>query len=233
MRVCRRFLAGIPHLRPGHPCVTHPSATPSLSRKKGRTFDLHVLGTPPAFILSQDQTRHPIGSISPSTCPRQATVSSPWLVQVAIQAKLLLFFFSPFALGCSQIHACSLLLVTTSTTGKPHVLDRNCLRRLRVSLQLLFCFPLFSCQGTRLSGYFAHFGQHRYYYISQVLCQALVLQPLLFSKNNAWLLFPTEKPIQNRVNINRHNDPGVQFHALGKTILEDTTLTWQKMSIIL
>jgi hypothetical protein len=24
-----------------------------------RTFDLHVLGTPPAFILSQDQTRHP------------------------------------------------------------------------------------------------------------------------------------------------------------------------------
>jgi hypothetical protein len=31
---------------------------------------------------------------------------------------------------------------------------------------LLFCFPLFSCQGTRLSGYFAHFGQHRYYYIS-------------------------------------------------------------------
>jgi hypothetical protein len=23
-----------------------------------RAFDLHVLGTPPAFILSQDQTRH-------------------------------------------------------------------------------------------------------------------------------------------------------------------------------
>ena len=92
MRVCRQFLAGIPHPRPGHPCVTHPSATPSLSRKKERTFDLHVLGTPPAFILSQDQTRHPIGSMSPSTCPRQATVSSPWLVQVAIQAKLLLFF---------------------------------------------------------------------------------------------------------------------------------------------
>jgi hypothetical protein len=27
--------------------------------KNERTFDLHVLGTPPAFILSQDQTRHP------------------------------------------------------------------------------------------------------------------------------------------------------------------------------
>ena len=54
MRACRRFLAGIPHFGPGHPCVTHPSATPS-SRKK-REFDLHVLGTPPALILSQDQT---------------------------------------------------------------------------------------------------------------------------------------------------------------------------------
>src|SRR6266581_3183260 len=55
MRSCRQFLAGIPHLGVGHPCVTHPSATPFLRR----SFDLHVLGTPPAFILSQDQTRHP------------------------------------------------------------------------------------------------------------------------------------------------------------------------------
>ena len=31
MRVCRRFLAGIPHLGVGHPCVTHPSATPCAS----------------------------------------------------------------------------------------------------------------------------------------------------------------------------------------------------------
>ena len=58
MRSCRRFLAGIPHQRVGHPCVTHPSATPSCRSK--RAFDLHVLGTPPAFILSQDQTRHPV-----------------------------------------------------------------------------------------------------------------------------------------------------------------------------
>ena len=35
--------------------VTHPSAT--LAAPKGRLpFDLHVLGLPPAFILSQDQT---------------------------------------------------------------------------------------------------------------------------------------------------------------------------------
>ena len=34
MRYCRRFLAGIPHPRAGHPCVTHPSATPSPSEEK-------------------------------------------------------------------------------------------------------------------------------------------------------------------------------------------------------
>src|ERR1700693_4388090 len=53
MRYCRRFLAGIPHRKVDHPRVPHPSATPLLLR----AFDLHVLGTPPAFILSQDQTR--------------------------------------------------------------------------------------------------------------------------------------------------------------------------------
>ena len=61
MRYCRPFLAGIPHSRVGHPRVPHPSATrsPALLREKESAFDLHVLGTPPAFILSQDQTRHP------------------------------------------------------------------------------------------------------------------------------------------------------------------------------
>lgn len=34
------------------PRVTHPSATDVLLRP----FDLHVLGLPPAFVLSQDQT---------------------------------------------------------------------------------------------------------------------------------------------------------------------------------
>jgi hypothetical protein len=34
------------------PRVTHPSATPLATR----AFDLHVLGLPPAFVLSQDQT---------------------------------------------------------------------------------------------------------------------------------------------------------------------------------
>ena len=38
--------------RAGYPRVTHPSA--ALFQR--RSLDLHVLGTPPAFILSQDQT---------------------------------------------------------------------------------------------------------------------------------------------------------------------------------
>jgi hypothetical protein len=57
MRYCQRFLAGIPHLGVG----THVLLTrPPLTRIAPCAFDLHVLGTPPAFILSQDQTRHPI-----------------------------------------------------------------------------------------------------------------------------------------------------------------------------
>ena len=39
---------------PGYLCITHPFAT----LHKCEAFDLHVLGTPPAFILSQDQTLH-------------------------------------------------------------------------------------------------------------------------------------------------------------------------------
>ena len=44
----------IPHHRTCCSRVTHPSAT-DLELPPG-PFDLHVLGTPPAFVLSQDQT---------------------------------------------------------------------------------------------------------------------------------------------------------------------------------
>src|SRR5579862_5790492 len=43
-----------------------------------RTFDLHVLGTPPAFILSQDQTRHPI---SMSSSPLRGAVMHWYISQ--------------------------------------------------------------------------------------------------------------------------------------------------------
>lgn len=46
----------MPHLGVGHPRVTHPFATKALEQALKPPFDLHVLGTLPAFILSQDQT---------------------------------------------------------------------------------------------------------------------------------------------------------------------------------
>ena len=38
------------------PRVTHPCATKGSGASTGPSFDLHVLGLPPAFVLSQDQT---------------------------------------------------------------------------------------------------------------------------------------------------------------------------------
>ena len=51
---------------PGYLCITHPFAT----LHRSEAFDLHVLGTPPAFILSQDQTLHLISSsiVTASRC---------------------------------------------------------------------------------------------------------------------------------------------------------------------
>ena len=43
---------GCPVLPGRFPRVTHPCAT----RGRSHAFDLHVLGMPPAFVLSQDQT---------------------------------------------------------------------------------------------------------------------------------------------------------------------------------
>ena len=61
MRYQQLFLTVIPQCEAGYPRVTHPSATQSNissseESKISASFDLHVLGTPPAFILSQDQT---------------------------------------------------------------------------------------------------------------------------------------------------------------------------------
>jgi hypothetical protein len=52
MRYYPNFHWVIPHLKEGYPRVTHPFATNVLLH----SFDLHVLSTPPAFALSQDQT---------------------------------------------------------------------------------------------------------------------------------------------------------------------------------
>ena len=61
MRFYQSFPTAIPRYGAGCPRVTHPSATQSISLPPEgfrliASFDLHVLGTPPAFILSQDRT---------------------------------------------------------------------------------------------------------------------------------------------------------------------------------
>src|SRR5439155_26626577 len=53
------FLEGMPVSTVGYPRVTHPFATRTaeLLLTRRSSYDLHVLSTPPAFALSQDQTR--------------------------------------------------------------------------------------------------------------------------------------------------------------------------------
>ncbi len=57
MRYYPIFQQAIPHLRVDYPRVTHPFAT-LLASEETFSFDLHVLSTPPAFVLSQNQTLH-------------------------------------------------------------------------------------------------------------------------------------------------------------------------------
>ncbi len=60
MRNYPAFPRATPHQWAGSPRVPHPSAT---FAPEGTTFDLHALGTPPALILSQDQTLHQIARL--------------------------------------------------------------------------------------------------------------------------------------------------------------------------
>ncbi len=63
---------GVDYLRVTHPCA---SGSPYYYNEP---LDLHVLGTPPAFILSQDQTLHKNDFIV-ETFPRKAHSSWMWL----------------------------------------------------------------------------------------------------------------------------------------------------------
>jgi hypothetical protein len=55
MRYYPHFRKAIPRFRADYPRVTHPFAA-RLTGYPVASLDLHVLGAPPAFILSQDQT---------------------------------------------------------------------------------------------------------------------------------------------------------------------------------
>ena len=65
--VLARLSPGYPPLQGRFPRVTHPCATRVLLH----AFDLHVLGMPPAFVLSQDQTLN-LASVPPANGQNQA-----------------------------------------------------------------------------------------------------------------------------------------------------------------
>ena len=101
MRYYQPFPAAIPLWKAGYPRVTHPSATKlKESLRKDLPvvpFDLHVLGTPPAFILSQDQTLMLKFFISLRKC---FDLNMKEILQVKMD---LAFHFYPFTeLGCSN-----------------------------------------------------------------------------------------------------------------------------------
>src|SRR6516225_3346847 len=79
MRYYRPFRNVIPHSKAGHPRVTHPFAT-LLIPCGTFAFDLHVLGTPPALILSQDQTLM-LSSLSIDAAARAASPRSNCLTR--------------------------------------------------------------------------------------------------------------------------------------------------------
>ena len=67
--ISRSFLL----LSPAQGQVTYVLLTRSPLISKRDSFDLHVLGTPPAFILSQDQTLVKISQIRFNTNPKSSS----------------------------------------------------------------------------------------------------------------------------------------------------------------
>ena len=124
MRSYRPFLSAIPHRRVGYPRVTHPSAT-RVAPERTPSSDLHVLRTPPAFVLSQDQTRHPSSLQSDR--------------RTLMRAARFTFYLRSRVL---RLSFCFCSKVTTSAITKPHFrrLAEALLRgpRTRVYAALLF-----------------------------------------------------------------------------------------------
>ncbi|MFK3622004.1 hypothetical protein ACGIJE_09265 [Corynebacterium hesseae] len=79
----------IPECKADHPRVTHPFATRVPQQAEAFPFDLHVLSTPPAFVLSQDQTLHKKGREKPKPSqkdkPQQTTPQKAVSPELAIQ----------------------------------------------------------------------------------------------------------------------------------------------------
>ena len=142
----------------GCPRVTHPSATKSypLPSEKFRgyaPFDLHVLSTPPAFILSQDQTLDMIylpRNLPAGSCPLAASRSSDEFdsldsgYKTSFSGFLFSVFFTSwfsFFLKFSEAPAPRSLLLLTGPPVRSRMLHgTSLLEFFRVAL-------LFICQG--------------------------------------------------------------------------------------
>jgi len=53
-----QFPEAIPDFSAGYPSIPHPFAAFTSKQASKITLDLHASSTPPAFVLSQDQTLH-------------------------------------------------------------------------------------------------------------------------------------------------------------------------------
>ena len=118
---------------PGYLCITHPFAT----LHRSEAFDLHVLGTPPAFILSQDQTLH-----CPSISSDNFGLFSSFLF---LKLKLTLCFI----LSCSVFNVLSLV----SLVECPFILPSS-LPFVKLFLVLFLFFSLFSSFSAFISTFF-------------------------------------------------------------------------------
>ncbi len=95
MRNYPSFPRAIPHLRADCPRVPHPSAT---LIPEETPFDLHALGTPPALILSQDQTLHQDLFASPVSTSNPKATSQLSRTFVFVSVRLALQSPSPIPL---------------------------------------------------------------------------------------------------------------------------------------
>ena len=119
MRACRRFLAGIPHFGAGHPCVTHPSATPSPTEVEQ---DVRLACVRHAASVYPEPGSNSPSVVYLSTC---AHAARKWLIAAVLECdpgQVLQSSTWLFADSC----VCSLQITRL-------ILDRNCCGRLRVS----------------------------------------------------------------------------------------------------
>src|SRR6266849_1155636 len=119
----------MPHQQVRHPRVTRPSAT----RTRRYAFDLHVLGTPPAFTLSQDQTLHHDLLLMPSL----SLSVGPSLLQKDPQKGIKMQLVLHLRRSCSHL-ALLFLLFLWHVYPQKTIRPNNCLEKCLCSTLLLF-----------------------------------------------------------------------------------------------